>query len=117
MTRTCTTLRAGWETRFTATIAGMSTDLSRLAQRVVLGNSKWFHNPGVRSRSRGLPADGTHCRLAYAEMQLIIARLLWGFDIELVDKDVIWTDQKIYWSWLRTPLMMKLTTPLEKDTA
>ena len=47
-------------------------------------------------------------RLAYAEMQLILARMLWNFDIELVDKERVWTDQAAHWSWVKTPLLMKL---------
>ncbi|KAL8380753.1 hypothetical protein RB595_005166 [Gaeumannomyces hyphopodioides] len=34
--------------------------------------------------------------LAYSEMRLILARLLYSFDLELVDKDKDWFDQKCY---------------------
>ena len=49
-------------------------------------------------------------RLAYTEMQLILARMLWNFDIELVDKERVWTDQAAHWSWVKTPLLMRLKT-------
>ena len=47
-------------------------------------------------------------RLAYAEMRLIIARLVWEFDIELRDKQKNWTDQEVYWSWKKPALMVQL---------
>ena len=47
-------------------------------------------------------------RLAYAEMRLIIARLAWQFEIELLHRDVDWTDQKVYWSWQKPALMIRL---------
>ncbi|KAL8413125.1 hypothetical protein RB596_009612 [Gaeumannomyces avenae] len=34
--------------------------------------------------------------LAYSEMRLILARLLYSFDLELVDKDKDWFDQKTF---------------------
>jgi hypothetical protein len=43
-------------------------------------------------------------------MRLIIARLIWNFDIELADKDRDWfQDQKVFFLWEKRPLMMKLT--------
>lgn len=48
-------------------------------------------------------------------MQLIIARMLWNFDIELVDKNSLWTDQKVHWSWVRTPLIIKIKRAREKS--
>jgi hypothetical protein len=48
------------------------------------------------------------CRLAYVEMQLILSRLLWKFDMELADEKNMWTDQKVHWSWVRVPLMIRL---------
>lgn len=49
------------------------------------------------------------CRLAYAEMRLIIARLAWQFDIEILDKSADWTDQKVYWSWKKPALLVQLS--------
>jgi hypothetical protein len=42
-------------------------------------------------------------------MQLILAKILWNFNIDLVDKRQVWTDQKVHWTWIRGPLMIKLT--------
>ncbi|CAN8095797.1 unnamed protein product [Discula destructiva] len=48
--------------------------------------------------------------LAYAEMRLILARLLWNFDIELADVNEKWiAKQKIYNIWEKVPLRVHLT--------
>ena len=47
--------------------------------------------------------------LALAEMRLILARMLWNFDIELCPKSDSWIDQKIKTLWIKLPLMCKLT--------
>jgi hypothetical protein len=41
-------------------------------------------------------------------MRLVIARLVWEFDIELHDKQTDWTDQEVYWSWKKPALMVQL---------
>jgi len=48
-------------------------------------------------------------------MQLILAKILWNFDIELKDKKDIWTDQKVHLTWIRRPLMMKLVKRKEGE--
>lgn len=47
--------------------------------------------------------------LAYAEMRLILARILYAFDMELVDKGVDWLDQKVGVLWEKPPLRVYLT--------
>ncbi|KAL2018184.1 hypothetical protein VTK56DRAFT_1157 [Thermocarpiscus australiensis] len=47
--------------------------------------------------------------LAYAEMRLILARVLWNFDLELMPESRNWDDQKIYTLWEKGALMVKLT--------
>lgn len=47
--------------------------------------------------------------LAYAEMRLILARLLWNFDLELMPESRNWKDQKIYTLWEKGALNVKLT--------
>jgi hypothetical protein len=42
-------------------------------------------------------------------MRLVLATVLWHFDISLVDKEEIWTDQKNYELWEKKPLMTYLT--------
>lgn len=45
--------------------------------------------------------------LAYLEMRLVIAKLVWHFDLEDVTQGD-WRDQKVYMVWEKGPLMVKL---------
>ncbi|KAI6782256.1 uncharacterized protein J7T54_008342 [Emericellopsis cladophorae] len=47
--------------------------------------------------------------LAYAEMRLLLARLVLEFDMALVDPDTDWMDQKIFTLWDKGPLSIRLT--------
>jgi cytochrome P450 len=47
--------------------------------------------------------------LAYTEMRVILARVLWTFDLELCEESRDWKDQKVFVIWERGPLMCKLT--------
>ncbi|KAH8881014.1 putative cytochrome P450 monooxygenase [Thozetella sp. PMI_491] len=47
--------------------------------------------------------------LAYAEMRLILARILFNFDLQLVDKDLNWLDQRAFVAWDKKPLEVYLT--------
>lgn len=47
--------------------------------------------------------------LAYAEMRLILAKVLFNFDMELADKEVDWWAQKAYLLWDKPPLEVYLT--------
>lgn len=55
------------------------------------------------------PTDHCECSLAYAEMRLIFARLLWTYDIELMPESENWNDQKIFALWEKKELKVKLT--------
>ncbi|KAE8331440.1 cytochrome P450 [Aspergillus sergii] len=46
--------------------------------------------------------------LAYAEMRVILARVLWNFDITLCEESRHWRDQKTYILWEKPPLWVKL---------
>jgi cytochrome P450 len=46
--------------------------------------------------------------LAYNEMRLILARVLWNFDLELCDQSQEWYKQKSYILWEKPPLICKL---------
>lgn len=46
--------------------------------------------------------------LAYAEMRLLLAKLLWHFDWELEEGMEGWTRQKSFAIWERGPLIVKL---------
>jgi len=48
--------------------------------------------------------------LAYAEMRLLLANLVWQFDLELMKESEDWLERNvIYTLWMRPELMVKLT--------
>ncbi|KNG84868.1 cytochrome P450 monooxygenase [Aspergillus nomiae NRRL 13137] len=47
--------------------------------------------------------------LAFAEASLILARLIWQFDLELLPECFSWADQRAYIIWDKPPLLTKLT--------
>ncbi|KAF2186550.1 benzoate 4-monooxygenase cytochrome P450 [Zopfia rhizophila CBS 207.26] len=47
--------------------------------------------------------------LAYAEIRLMLSKLLYHFDIELRPESATWTDQDVYYLWAKPPLMVNLT--------
>lgn len=46
--------------------------------------------------------------LAYMEMRLVLARLVWAFDMEIMGESERWTDQKTWVLYEKLPLMAKL---------
>lgn len=46
--------------------------------------------------------------LAYNEMRLILARVLWNFDLELCEESQKWNHQKIFLLWEKPALMCRL---------
>lgn len=51
--------------------------------------------------------------LAYAEMRLILARILFNFDLKLVNEEEDWMDQCTFILWEKGPLNIYLT-PVKK---
>ena len=51
----------------------------------------------------------TRHSLAYAEMRLIIARLLFHFDIAPADAEDWAAKQKAYFLWAKSPLRVRIT--------
>ena len=50
------------------------------------------------------------CRLAGAEMRLIICKLLWLFHLEASEETKPdWADQLVFLRWQKTPLVVRLT--------
>ena len=41
-------------------------------------------------------------------MKLILARIIFNFDLELVDKKSNWFDQEVYNLWRKHPLMVRV---------
>lgn len=48
------------------------------------------------------------------EMRLIVARMIWNFDFELTAESENWSDQKVFFLWMKPPLSVKLT-PVNRD--
>jgi cytochrome P450 len=46
--------------------------------------------------------------LAYHEMRLIMAKVLYAFDFELANEEEDWRDQQTYILWQKKPLICKL---------
>lgn len=53
--------------------------------------------------------------LAYLEMRLILARLLWAFDIAQDGEGWMWGDQKTWILWEKKPLNVQLRKRVEQD--
>lgn len=51
--------------------------------------------------------------LAYAEMRLILARIIFNFDLKLVNEEEDWMDQCTFILWEKGPLNIYLT-PVKK---
>lgn len=48
--------------------------------------------------------------LAYAEMRLILAKIVYNFDLEIADDSRRWlADQKVFVLWDKPPLNIRLT--------
>jgi aspirochlorine biosynthesis cytochrome P450 monooxygenase len=59
------------------------------------------------------PRNCIGLHLAYAEMRIILARLIWNFDMELCEESKNWADgMKVFMIYQRAPLMVKLTLRL-----
>lgn len=47
--------------------------------------------------------------LAYAEMRLILARVLWNFDLDMMPDSKDWDKQGVFFLWDKKELHVKLT--------
>lgn len=93
-------------------------------------SSRNYHDPNSFHPERWLPLDATspfinddraasqpffigprNCigrNLAYNKMRIILARVLWNFDLELCEESYKWTDQKLWVLYSDKPLMCRL---------
>ena len=57
-----------------------------------------------------IEADYLKYRLAWAEMKLVLAKVLWNFDLELSEKmmEGDWSDQKVYLLNQKMPMYVKM---------
>ncbi|CAG7558796.1 unnamed protein product [Fusarium equiseti] len=77
---------------------------------------RWLDDPLYSNDSRAVvqpfsmgPRDCLGKNLAYVEMRLMLTRLLWKFDLELMPESRDWYDQNIYIIWEKKELNVKLT--------
>ncbi|KAH8884329.1 hypothetical protein GQ53DRAFT_662042 [Thozetella sp. PMI_491] len=50
------------------------------------------------------------CSLAWAEMRIILAHILWCFDIELQPESLGWIDrQKVFFLWEKPDLKLRIS--------
>ncbi|KAH8883758.1 cytochrome P450 [Thozetella sp. PMI_491] len=82
---------------------------------------RWLGDPRFAHDARDVlnpfsygPRNCIGKNLAYAEMRLILVRLLWNFDLELQAESKDWQQQKVYVLWEKKPLSVKLT-PVIRD--
>lgn len=56
-------------------------------------------------------ADLFDHRLAWVEMKMVLAKVLWNFDLELSEKMMggDWSDQKVYLLNEKTPMYVKMS--------
>ncbi|KAL6918601.1 hypothetical protein ACHAP8_010991 [Fusarium lateritium] len=77
---------------------------------------RWLDDPQYANDSRAVvqpfsmgPRDCIGKNLAYVEMRLLLTRLLWKFDVEIMPESKNWNDQNIYLLWEKSNLQVKLT--------
>ncbi|KAH7306093.1 cytochrome P450 [Rhexocercosporidium sp. MPI-PUGE-AT-0058] len=78
---------------------------------------RWLDDPRFETDNKSCfypfslgPRNCIGRNLAYAEMRLILARVLWNFDLELDEESRSWTDNmKMFMLWEKPKLFVKLT--------
>ena len=73
-------------------------------------DSPFYHDH--RDASQPFSTGPRNClgkSLAYNEMRVIIAKVLWNFDLELCEESKNWSSQITYTLWEKPPLMCKLS--------
>ncbi|KXH62845.1 cytochrome P450 monooxygenase [Colletotrichum nymphaeae SA-01] len=74
------------------------------------GDQKNLHQPF----SHG-PRNCLGMNLAFAEMRLILARIIWNFDLELAPESKSWADgQKVFFFWDKPPLWVYFKSRQER---
>lgn len=77
---------------------------------------RWLGDPAYANDSKAVlhpfstgSRDCIGKNLAYTEMRLLLTRLLWKFDVELLPESKGWIDQRVFLFWDKRPLQVKLT--------
>lgn len=77
---------------------------------------RWMGEPEFENDNRKVvnpfsvgPRNCIGRNLAYAEMRVVLARMIWNFDMELCEESRKWNeDQKVFLVYQKPPLMVKL---------
>lgn len=85
---------------------------------------RWLDDPRFRNDQKRAaqpfavgPRNCIGMNLAYAELRLVMARILWNFDVQLDQSCANWVDNLVeYFGWEKTPLLVRLT-PRQQKTA
>jgi cytochrome P450 len=85
---------------------------------------RWLGDPKYKDDKRKVvqpfsvgPRNCIGLNLAYAEMRVILARILWNFDIELCEESRDWMDRlEVYTLWKKETMMVKLA-PVVRSAA
>lgn len=77
---------------------------------------RWLGDPAYASDDREAfqpfsfgPRNCVGRNLAYMEMRIILARLLWNFDVEIEEESCGWIKQRVFILWEKGPLFVRLT--------
>ncbi|KAK7730221.1 hypothetical protein SLS57_001883 [Botryosphaeria dothidea] len=82
-----------------------------ISQYSAYHSPKNFKDPDDFVPERWIPDSG----LAYHEMRIILANVLWRFDFELCPESEGWTDQKVWIVWEKPALMVKFKPRTETN--
>ena len=100
--------------------AGLATNTSRLTSKKPRSPSRLVH-VAASAESKCLvllrlspssqieSIDNGKISLAYLEMRLILARMLWSFDMQLSAESKDWGDQESWIQWDKKPLLVNLS--------
>lgn len=77
---------------------------------------RWLGDPAFKNdRFEALkpfhigPRNCLGMNLAYAEMKMILARVIWNFDLQLAPESQHWLDHEVYFLWNKPALMIHMT--------
>ncbi|UPK90664.1 hypothetical protein LCI18_001599 [Fusarium solani-melongenae] len=76
---------------------------------------RWMNDPRYAKDVKGVfqpfsfgPRVCIGKHLAYTEMRLALSKVLYAFDLELQDPERDWLDQKVWVTWSKPPLLVRL---------
>jgi len=75
----------------------------------IVGSPFYNDNRDARQSFSTGPRNCIGKNLAFSEMRQILARVLWNFDLKLVDKNLDWSHQKSFTVWEKGPLVCHIT--------